>query len=235
MSDKEHEQNIEGAVKYVLEYRLIRHPVILGSAALFVIALIFFAFGTIKFQSLAIDIDQQGKEALDRSIAHIELVSKNAESSINLAKNTSIQNIKSAEITEIQNFNQEAKPFITQGLESVRLESEKAVNNIKSEGKDAVYSRVRELQVKIDQLHNDLYMAKEKILELNGIKSSITDAKPEISQFLKDWETVKKQGQTWKAALMRSIDNWRKLALELLAFGFISGIVSYVVSKRTRT
>ena len=223
---------IHEQIKDALDYRLLRHPVIWIAGALFFLSIIFFALGTIKFQSLAIDIDKQGKEALERSISHIKLVSDDAKSSINKAKQISLRNISIAENTEVESLKAKALPIISNGLKLIKSESEKAIVLIQSEGERAISNRIEELQIEVDKLESTLKNANQKIKQLEQNKVKIDESKYEIEQLLNDWESIKKQGNSWEESLIRSIDNWRVLLIELLFVGLISLLLSYILIKR---
>lgn len=231
MDKKDMYELLHEQIRYALTHHLLRHPVIWGVGVLFLFSICFLAFGTIKVQSLAIDIDQQIKEALDRSLTHIKQASETAQSTIERAKEESLNRIQTAETAAKTKFDQAIEPAITQGLEAVHGESRQAVNKIKTEGTEAVYGRVRELHEEIDMLQKERSEIEEQISELQSTLTRFEEVAPSMRELLTDWESAKNQGQTWRASLIVATKNWRGLALELFACGIVAVLVSFIVAR----
>lgn len=212
-------------VRYALTHHLLRHPVIWGAAVLFLVSLVFLAFGTIKVQSLAIDINQQGRDALDRALKNIEQVSNSAVSSIELAEKASLNRVQGTEIEAKTQLNGTIGSVLNQGIESVRDEAANAVRKIKSEGETAIDARVRDLHEKINELQ-------EQIVNLERTQAQLSNEAPSIIELISDWESIKTKGESWQASLKLAAQRWRVLVIELFACIIFACILSFFVARR---
>lgn len=215
---------VRDQVRYALTHYLFRHPVVWGAGVLFLVSLGFLALGTIKVQSLAIDINQQGREALDRALININQVSSSAESSIALAEKASLNRIQAEETKAKTAFAKAIEPVLDQGVKSVRDEAKNAVSKIKSEGADAVDARVRELQTQISDLRRQLD-------ELRPIQDQLNKEVPLFKGLLADWQNVQTKGESWRASLKLAEQHWHFLALVSLACIIIAFVVSFFVAR----
>lgn len=229
---------VDEQIRRGLDHYIIRHPVIYASAILFVISLVFFAFGTIKFQSLAIDIDKQGEASLERTRNHLQIIEDSVETDVQMMKSTVQKRFNIEGDKNLEKLRNQGPELVEDEIQRIKDATNNYIDKIDKGSDEFLKNQIKDLEKSLLEAKNRIETLKEltetsskNIDKLSELNSEILDISPELESLRTTIEKTKMPINNWEAALDRIVENWRLWGILFAFVLLLSGLVSYIVTR----
>lgn len=229
---------VDEQIRRGLDHYIIRHPVIYASAILFVISLVFFAFGTIKFQSLAIDIDKQGEASLERTRNHLQIIEDSVETDVQMMKSSVQKKFNIEGDKNLEKLRSQGPELVEDEIQRIKDATNNYIDKIDKGSDEFLKNQIKDLEKSLLEAKNRIETLKEltetsskNIDKLSELNSEILDISPELESLRTTIEKTKMPINNWETALDRIVENWRLWGILFAFVLLLSGLVSYIVTR----